>query len=51
MGGFCAALCAGKTWADVRARNPPKATTALYAFVVEEPLPSPDALAAHAAAL
>jgi tetratricopeptide (TPR) repeat protein len=37
LDGVCAALCAGKTWADVRARNPLNATTALYAFVVEEP--------------
>jgi tetratricopeptide (TPR) repeat protein len=37
LDGVCAALCAGKTWAEVRARNPLKATTALYAFVVEEP--------------
>jgi hypothetical protein len=36
LDGVCAALCAGKTWAEVRARNPLKATTALYAFVVED---------------
>ena len=32
----CAALCAGKTWAEVRARHPLKATTALYGFPVED---------------
>ncbi|MBE0548486.1 MAG: hypothetical protein IH627_12745 [Rubrivivax sp.] len=37
LDGVCASLCAGKSWAEVRARNPLKATSALYAFVVEEP--------------
>jgi len=32
----CAALCACKNWAEVRARNPLKATSALYAFVVDD---------------
>ena len=36
LDGVCAAQCAGKTWAEVCARNPLKATTALYAFVVED---------------
>lgn len=35
--GVCAALCAGKTWAEVRVRNPLKATTALYLFVMDDP--------------
>lgn len=37
LDGVCAGLCAGKTWTDVRARNPLKATTALYAFVMDNP--------------
>ncbi len=37
LDGVCAALCAGKKWADVRARNPLRATTALYAFVLDDP--------------
>ena len=37
LDGVCAALCGGRTWAEVRARNPLKATSALYSFVLEEP--------------
>jgi hypothetical protein len=35
LDGVCAALCAERSWSDVLARNPLKATSALYAFVVE----------------
>jgi hypothetical protein len=37
LDGVCASLCAGKTWAEVRARSPLKATSALYAFVMDDP--------------
>lgn len=32
----CAALCAGASWSDVRARTPLRAQAALYRFVVDE---------------
>lgn len=36
LDGVCAALCAGKTWDDVRSRTPVKSKTALYQFIVDD---------------
>lgn len=38
LDGVCAGLCAGKSWNEVRDRSPLRATTALYGFVVDDPL-------------